>query len=206
MNIRKRRGSELEFTKRGNGTYYYGPKFVNQFEIGDVETNVRRTWFGIHFEYRINMRRDYTNQIINTLFPTLLLWLLAYSTLFINTDNFNNRFMGSVTSLLVLTSLRGSINSGLPKTSYLKYIDVWFLWYTTSILLIIISHIAMDKVRIDSNINGKVLMVNSKNPSRNDIRILPNRTPKRELINGLAIIFLPILNLCFNSAYFYISV
>ena len=35
------------------------------------------------------------------------------------------RFMGALTSLLVLASLLASIEENLPKTSYFKKIDVW---------------------------------------------------------------------------------
>ena len=138
------------------------------------------------------MRRLYNNQIINTIFPTCLLWLLAYSTLFINVENFNNRVMVSVTSLLVLSSLLGSINRGLPKTSYFKYIDLWFLWYITNIFLLIMSHIIIDKIPNILVINSSVLT---------HIPNLPINTPRRKLVNTIAIAMFPLVTICFNIIY-----
>ena len=72
------------------------------------------------------------------------LWLLSYSTLFIKLNDFNDRFIGTVTALLVMTSLLGSINMTLPRTSYFKFIDLWFLWYIANIFSIITFHIIVD--------------------------------------------------------------
>lgn len=75
------------------------------------------------------------------------------------------RFMGALTSLLVLASLLASIEENLPKTrsyytlfiiyvnkflypsklsSYFKKIDVWFMSYIIFIFIIIVFHICVD--------------------------------------------------------------
>merc|ERR1711997_156095 len=56
--------------------------------------------------------------MINTFFPTFMLYVLAYSTLFIKISEFGNRIMVAVTALLVLASLLGAISNELPTTSY----------------------------------------------------------------------------------------
>ena len=83
----------------------------------------------------------YTDQLISTFFPTILLWMLAYFTIFIKPENFNERMMVSVTVLLVLAALLAPIRSEIPPTSYFKYIDLWFLWYSTYIFSISLFHI-----------------------------------------------------------------
>ena len=52
--------------------------------------------------------------------------------------------MGALTSLLVLASLLASIEENLPKTSYFKKIDVWFMSYIIFIFVIIVFHIIVD--------------------------------------------------------------
>jgi predicted permease len=52
--------------------------------------------------------------------------------------------MGALTSLLVLASLLASIEENLPKTSYFKKIDVWFMSYIIFIFVIICFHICVD--------------------------------------------------------------
>ena len=192
MHIPLERDSNLLFIKKGNGIFYDGPKIIDQFEIGKIASNVGVDGSKIWFKYNIKMRRLYNNQIINTIFPTCLLWLLAFSTLFINVENFNNRIMVSVTSLLVLSSLLGSINRGLPKTSYLKYIDLWFLWYITNIFLIIISHIIIDKI-------PNILRIKPTCPT--DVPNLSTNSPKRKLFNRIAIAMFPSFTICFSIIY-----
>jgi len=52
--------------------------------------------------------------------------------------------MGALTSLLVLASLLASIEENLPKTSYFKKIDIWFMAYIIFIFVIIVFHICVD--------------------------------------------------------------
>ena len=105
------------------------------------------------------------HQILATFFPTFLLWLLTYATLYIDVDDFDNRFQGSVTAMLVLAALLNSITNSLPRTSYLKLIDLWFFWHTIAIFSVIMFHILLAKVHksdyykiyekdIHSNANG----------------------------------------------------
>ena len=196
MHIPLERDSKLTFIKTGKGIFYEGPEIIHQFKIGEITSSVGMDGRKIWLEYNINMKRLYNNQIINTFFPTCLMWILAYSTLFINLDNFNNRFMGAVTSLLVLSSLLGSINNTLPKTSYFKYIDIWFLWYITNILLIIISHIIMDNVPNTSEDNSS---------SSDNIQTSQNYMGKRTSINRISIKMFPVFTVCFNIIYLYNS-
>ncbi|KAK8389663.1 hypothetical protein O3P69_008981 [Scylla paramamosain] len=60
--------------------------------------------------------------------PTMLLVIISYLTFFFDLSDFTNRIMVSLTSLLVLASLFSQIASGLPKTAYMKLIDVWFIF------------------------------------------------------------------------------
>ena len=96
------------------------------------------------------MQRMYVNQIITAFFPSCLLWLLAYFTLFIKLEDFNERIMVSVTVLLVLAALLSSINASLPDTSYFKYIDLWFLWYTLNIFSITVFHVILKEIDVDT--------------------------------------------------------
>ena len=121
-----KQNSTIHLKRDSEWIKYNGPKTIDQFTIEMITSktglDVGQTWF----IYRISMQGNYMSQVISTFFPTCLLWLLAYFTIFIYIDNFNNRFMGSVTFLLVLVSLHGSIVNGLPKTTYFKYIDFSF--------------------------------------------------------------------------------
>ena len=98
------------------------------------------------FEFQIEFERLYVDQLTSTFFQTFMLWLLAYLTLFIPVRNLNERFMGSVTALLVLASLLGSLKDSLPKSNQTKCIDIWFLCYIINIFLIIIFHVILENL------------------------------------------------------------
>ena len=198
MHLNLQTDTTINFIRDGDGVTYDGPKIISQFEVDKIRSNVGKDGKKIWFMYDISMRRLFMTQIISTIFPTCLLWLLAYFTLFIKVENFNNRFMGSVTSLLVLASLLGSINSGLPKTSYFKYIDLWFLWYITNIFLIIIYHILLDN--INDNMNGNAIMVNSCNSNATANTCEKSR---RKFFNKIAIMLFPLFTVGFNTVYLY---
>ena len=170
------------------------------------------------------------HQILASFFPTFLLWLLTYATLYIDVDNFDNRFQGSVTAMLVLASLLNSITNSLPRTSYLKLIDLWFFWHTIAIFSVIMFHILLAKVHKSNHykIYEKHILTTAngfgeKPIEKNGIEELGSDTDhkdgKEEIklkkkgvclfrictriqLNRAAIITLPILSLIFYVYYF----
>ena len=206
---------------------YNGEDKIDQFYIGPMNTSTLQSPKETRFILTIHMDRIYNDQMINTFIPTFLLWLLGYSTLFIGIEDFNDRFMGTVTSLLVLASLLSSINMSLPRTSYFKYIDLWFLWYLANIFIIIVYHILLDsgtsrKGEITSNdTTNKVLPLKIKIGEKTKMHAVdelsngfdsvfyykkekdPSSVKNR--INNLAIIFFPIIIFCFNVVYFFLT-
>ena len=177
------------------------------------------------------MDRIYNDQMINTFIPTFLLWGLGYSTLFININDFSDRYMGAVTALLVLASLLASINQTLPRTSYFKYIDMWFLWYLANLFVIILYHITLDFENIpekssattgfDNDLTftkpmkikiGEKIQVHpmEKLSHQFDNIFRSNEEPedpskKKNSFNKRAILFFPALIICFNIVYFIIT-
>ena len=120
---------------------YNGEMKVGQFYIGNLSVTTVTHEEETRFVGIINLTRIFNYQLTNSFVPTILLWLIAYSTLFIGIDQFNVRFMGTLTSLLVLSSLLSSISKSLPTTSYFKFIDLWFLWYLANIFCMVLHHV-----------------------------------------------------------------
>jgi len=131
--------------------------------------------------------------MLGTFLPTILLWALACFTLFIDIDNFSDRFVGTVTTLLVLVALLSSLSDDMPKTSYFKFIDLWFLWYISAILTITIYHIFIDKIandKIEYILDGKKVQ----------------KLSKRAKVNIVAIFVFAISTLIFDIIYFLMSI
>ena len=205
---------------------YNGDMRTGQFEIEKLYANTSLTENSSFFVGMIRMKRIYNYQMTSTFAPTFLLWLLAYSTLFITKDQFNVRFMGSVTSLLVLSSLLNSITTTLPKTSYFKDIDLWFLVYLANIFCLIICHLLVNQQHNLKNdlvpAHHKIMKVaslrhrkkekSSKKEFSNHGWIESNNSSwEKELIrnrcdiNIKAIIIFPIQIILFNLMYFILT-
>lgn len=78
--------------------------------------------------------------------PQIPLFLLLsfparYGTLFLPVESFPERGGMSLTTLLVFISLYTETASTLPKTPYLKLIDVWFVFSIVYLSLIITTHL-----------------------------------------------------------------
>ena len=121
---------------------------------------------------------------------------VAYFTHSIEVENFSDRFIGTVTALLVLVALLPSVNSDLPKTSYFKFIDCWFLWYISMILCIILFHIFLNRVP-----NGKSQSFNSA-AFKDKENKLKNNVNSKERINSLGIIIFAVTTILFDVIYF----
>ena len=66
-------------------------------------------------------------------------------TLFFAKEHFKTAVPLAITSLLVMYTLKGSVSSKLPPTSYIKFIDIWLLYglfipFIILILLVLIEH------------------------------------------------------------------
>ena len=206
MHINTSRDTNLQMVSDSGGVTYFGPTIVNEFEVTNISSVFGRDGKHIWLEYQIKMNRLYQSQITSTIFPTALLWILAYFTLCIKVDNFNNRFMGSVTALLVLSALLGSINRSLPKTAYFKYIDLWFLWYITNIFIIIVYHIILDQVSDSTTQN--IIQVNSSQSStiKNDLnhsQTTAVKNSRKRYFNKIGLVTFPLLTGFFIVIYFY---
>ena len=152
------------------------------------------------FKFTVTMHRVSTDILITAFFPTCLLWLLSYFTLFIKIDNFNEKIMVAATLLVVLAALLNSINDDLPRTSYFMYIDLWFGWHTGNIFSIAAFHILLHEV--DDNRSGKLLI-------RVDVGIINTRNnqkitekSKKVRLNDMAKMLFLIVFLIFNFIYF----
>ena len=146
MKMNSDKSNAVSFVGDQPAITYVGPKVVQEFEIEKVMAYTGMIHQHTTFNFTITMKRIYTDQLIATFFPTCLLWFLAYFTLFIKVEDFNERIMVAITALLVLAALLSSIKGSIPATSYFKFIDLWFLWYTAYIFAITIFHIILHQI------------------------------------------------------------
>ena len=177
---------------------------VDQFSIGAIQSTVNNTNLYTEFSFTISMSRISTNQLLTTFFPTFLLWLFGYSTLFIDVEQPGDRYVGSGTALLVIATLLNSINSILHKTSYLKLIDLWFVWHILNISAIITFHIVLDRVRQRFGKSGddEVQMFEATNDPNEARREHTNKICR---LNNISAMLFPFINSIFYGIYFWVT-
>ena len=112
--------------------------------------------------------------------------------------------MGAGTSLLVIATLLNAVNGDLPKTLYMKFIDLWFLWHVVSTLAIIIYHIILDRIRtsFESEYADKVVPFEATDGTKS---LKENGWIRINKINQSAFIVFLALNGLFYAIYFYIT-
>ena len=106
-----------------------------------VISNVNFTTSTQDFIVSFMMYRYVSFRLVANYLPTFLLHIIGYGTLRIPAANFQDRGTMSLTTLLVLISLYTETLNSLPITSYVKIIDIWFIFSITFLSLIIGTHL-----------------------------------------------------------------
>ncbi|KAK8394287.1 hypothetical protein O3P69_006470 [Scylla paramamosain] len=123
-----------EFVQWGNVTgIYLGEELLTEYEIGGltVDRQVIEGYSVAIISFTMNRRSSF--YITSAYLPTTMLLLISYSSLYCPRDNRDLRVLMALTTLLVLYSLYQQISDNLPKTSYIKAIDIWFFFCITFI-------------------------------------------------------------------------
>ena len=170
-----------------NKLNYSGPLKMAEFSVVDwdmIETNDDKE-FDIKVE--IILKRRVSQHILSTYLPSLCILTIAQVgldyqenhnsvflqvTLFFKKEHFKTAIPLAITSMLVMYTLKGSITSKLPATSYIKFVDIWLLYgllipFFILLLLVLIEHIP-DK--------SKVLFIRSSKQEQSEkiVAYLPN--------------------------------
>lgn len=95
----------------------------------------------------ITLRRMISYHIVSTFSPTLLLLLIGIITLFLDESHFEATIMLAITAMLVMYTLYESASSGLPKTAYLKMIDIWLIFGLVVPFAVFLVEIAAEIIR-----------------------------------------------------------
>ena len=110
--------------------------------------------------------------------------------------------MGSGTALLVIATLITAVKSDLPKTSYMKFIDIWFLWHVVSVFAIIVYHILLERMRIylETATEAENQVLNFRDDDAASLKV--RGVKLIENVNKVMIYVFPILTGSFYVVYF----
>ncbi|XP_042203075.1 uncharacterized protein LOC121853174 [Homarus americanus] len=140
--------------------YLNARRVLLEYSLEDQTTEVGWYMLGsdnnTFFSLTYHLRRLYGYHVMNSFFPSLLIFFISYVTFFFQLEDFTNRIMISLTGQLVLAALFTSTTQSSVKTPYLKLIDVWYAAIITFCFLIIISqtliNVVLHSVRLPSAI------------------------------------------------------
>ena len=74
------------------------------------------------------LKRRIVNELLTTYLPSVLVIVIVYSTNFFKEFFFEAIVTVNLTSQLVLTTIFISVSGSLPKTAYVKMIDIWLIF------------------------------------------------------------------------------
>ncbi|XP_037790048.1 gamma-aminobutyric acid receptor subunit beta-1-like [Penaeus monodon] len=202
--VKLRRGEE--------GVVYKGPKQLPEYKVSQVVMQAisRNDTEGQLVTMTLtNLYRYYLG---NAYIPSLLLVIICYSTFYFRVEEFGDRIMVSITAMLVLVALFSQTSSTIPRTTYLKYIDVWYMFYIVLDFIMIILLVVINYVRwnvSESSLAAATTVVTpmvdslmKKNPrgSLKGGRSLP------QLLNLGCCVLMPLINSVFTFCYVIISI
>merc|ERR1711902_395084 len=92
----------------------------------------------------MGFKRRWVYHLITVFFQSILLLGVAYMTFYFKMSNFQDRVMIAITTMMVVATIQSSINKMVPKTSYIKMIDVWLIYSFNIIIVMMTIHTYMD--------------------------------------------------------------
>ena len=114
----------------------------------------------------------------------------------------------NVTLLMVLSALFISVLDSMPRTAYVKMIDIWLLFCLTIPLLEIIFHAILDKYRYELELEEEELLGISK--LSRSLTLAPGGQVEKKRLNikrlqKLGVIGFPVMFIIFVGIYFSIG-
>ncbi|XP_031562314.1 glycine receptor subunit alpha-3-like [Actinia tenebrosa] len=106
-------------------------KAMNEFDLSGFETSkeiypyVTGRWTHLTATFSFSRRLGYS--LIQVYAPTLLIVMLSWLSFWISQDAVPARVALGVTTVLTIVTLMGSFRSQVPKVSYIKAIDLFFI-------------------------------------------------------------------------------
>ena len=121
-----------------------------QYEVGEVSMT---EWEDPDLEgvlVSINLKRRIDGLLITTYLPTVMMNIINQATMYIDREKFFETIITTnITCMTVLASLYILFSSVVPQTSYIKSVDIWFLFNLIYPFCLILLHILIQKLEIE---------------------------------------------------------
>ena len=123
-------------------------KDLTMFTISDLTLNEKEDMVYM----AIKLKRKVVTELVTTYFPTILLLLITFTTIFFDKDLFGDAIAVNLTIMLVMTTIFTSKIEELPPTSDMKMIDIWLIFCLVVPFLEVILRTAIECVNCSCHI------------------------------------------------------
>ena len=130
----------VKLEKDGVGIEFLGGRILVEYEIQLEKLEISSRDNISVAEVKIVFRRRMEYHVTNTFLQTLILVGVGFMSLFFDVDNFSDRVMVVLTTMLVIATVQSTIQADLPKTAYYKLIDWWLLFSLNILVVTMIFH------------------------------------------------------------------
>ena len=144
----------------------------------------------------IPLKRKFQYHITATFCPTAFLLIIACLTLFINPVHFEATVGLALTTMLVMQTLQSNISSELPKTPYLKIIDIWLTFGMAVPFAVFLVLVLVEALPSQRKVVGKSLTKETKTT-----RLGKQRWITKERVHGFFKVLIPVCTAVFVGAF-----
>ena len=155
---------------------YYGSNNLGEYEF--INSVYEQQNNNLSVSIIINLRSQFGYHILNSFIPSVLIFIISYTTFFFPISDFNERIMVSLTAVLVLAALSSQATNASVHTSYFKLLDLWYTTVLVFCFTVVITITVINSYR-DKEISnvGEIKVFPEKHVFR------PPRNKKAHLIN-----------------------
>ena len=130
---------------------YTGPRELTQYYVRDYYIT-KRSIDGVNsVQVFIVLGRRLMGTFLTIFFPTVLLNIIGHVTNYFKPFFFEAVVTVNLTAMLVLTTMFINVSNNLPKTSYIKMMDVWLIFNLLLPFIEVLVHTYMDTLRSDDD-------------------------------------------------------
>ena len=145
----------------------------------------------------IPLTRQYQYHLAATFCPTSFLLIIACLTLFINPVHFEATVALSLTTMLVMQTLQSNISSQLPKTPYLKVIDIWLTFGMTVPFVVFLVLVLVEALPSHGKGTGKSSLIKETKKDK----LGKTRWITKERVHGFFKVLIPVCTAVFVGGF-----
>ena len=146
------RGGMAAFVDLIPGTEsYLGPKELTQYFVKRTSIERYESLGKKGVRISITLGRRLLGVFLTIYFPTVLLNLIGHTTNYFKAFFFEAVVTVNLTCMLVLTTMFINVSNNLPKTSYIKMMDVWLIFNLLLPFMEVLLHTYIDYLRNDED-------------------------------------------------------